>query len=362
MGRLLWWANIALALATLLALLSPYVAPGRLWPVAFAGLAFPSLVLAHLAAFTWYLLRKRRRFWLSAVCLILSLPGINALVGFGESPHDSKDEQEETLTLTLVNYNLLGGARVYSDDVDAFRQNLDRLNEQVFEGADLVALEETPSYRVVRDSISLRMNAAGVRYHYFPPGIYISLHSRYRLMEPEVLAEFNQSNAVLTALVSPREGDTLRVFAAHLQSNSVRLDGSDMMRQAARNSRRVYWKMRKIARNYRSAARSRARQAAQIAKAIRASRYPIILLGDLNDTPQSFAVNELLRAGLSDSFSESGTGIGVSYPGTIPGLRIDYLLASEQFHWRKSEVIDIDLSDHRPVRAVLELPEPVPAD
>ena len=46
----------------------------------------------------------------------------------------------------------------------------------------------------------------------------------------------------------------------------------------------------------------------------------------------------------------------MSYPGTIPGLRIDYVMASERMEFRRSEVLDCDFSDHKPVRAELLLP------
>ena len=43
----------------------------------------------------------------------------------------------------------------------------------------------------------------------------------------------------------------------------------------------------------------------------------------------------------------------MSYPGTIPGLRIDYLMASEALAFRRSEVLDCDYSDHKAVRATV---------
>ena len=350
MRRLLWWVNGALALATALALLSPYAAPGHLWPIAFAGLAFPSLVIAHLLALGWWLLREVRRAWLSALCLAASVPGINALVGFGESPTAPAER-----TLTLVNYNLLGGAEFDVADPDAFRQNVDAFAACVLPGADLVAFQETPRYERVRRALEARLDSAGLTHHFYPGEVNVSLHARVPFRETSVLEEGNTTNAIITALIVPQPGDTLRVFGAHLQSNSIRIDAERVAKDVARGRRRAYWKLRGVAANYRTAARERARQAAILTRAIRASDHPVVVLGDLNDVPQSYAVSELLRAGLSDSFRESGRGLGVSYPGTIPGLRIDYLLASEGLPWYGSEVLDCDFSDHKPVRAVLGL-------
>ena len=57
------------------------------------------------------------------------------------------------------------------------------------------------------------------------------------------------------------------------------------------------------------------------------SPFPIIICGDFNDTPNSYAYKKISH-GLKDSFLEQGIGIGSTFLGKIPFLRIDYILHS----------------------------------
>ena len=350
MRRLLWWANIALALVTLLAYASPYVNPtSLLWPVAFAGLAYPTTVLLHLGFAGLWLFKKDRRALLSIATVAAGYVYFGEYVGLRTIERD-----EAAAVLTLVNYNLLGGNRLYVGGRDSLAGNLARFRACVLEGVDVAAFDETPFYSVVRTGLHETLDAEGLRYHFTPGPRMPNLHARFPLTDTVVVTAYNGINAILRADAALPTGDTLRVFAAHLQSNGVRLD--DLAREIREANRQAYWELRSVAANYRFAARERAGQVADLTAAIRESPHPVIVLGDLNDPPLSYAVGELRRAGLADSFRESGTGIGVSYPGTIPGLRIDYVMASEDLRFRRSEVLDCDFSDHKPVRAELLLP------
>ena len=75
------------------------------------------------------------------------------------------------------------------------------------------------------------------------------------------------------------------------------------------------------------------------------SPYPIILCGDFNDTPTSYTYKQLSE-GLNDSFSNAGLGIGQTYNGKFPTLRIDYILHSPEFELNSFKTTDVNLSDH----------------
>jgi endonuclease/exonuclease/phosphatase family metal-dependent hydrolase len=70
--------------------------------------------------------------------------------------------------------------------------------------------------------------------------------------------------------------------------------------------------------------------------------------GDFNDTPNSY-VYRILSDRLQDSFKEKGLGIGTTFAGSIPLLRIDYILADMQFKINECKVIHNKWSDHYPV-------------
>ena len=74
-----------------------------------------------------------------------------------------------------------------------------------------------------------------------------------------------------------------------------------------------------------------------------------IMAGDFNDTPFSH-IYKLLTKGRIDSFLECGDGIGTTYVGALPGLRIDFILGDEEIiQFCSHRVLHTSYSDHNPV-------------
>ena len=101
---------------------------------------------------------------------------------------------------------------------------------------------------------------------------------------------------------------------------------------------------------YRKAAKTRQVQAQEIAEQVRQSPYPVILCGDLNDVSQS-RVYHILRAGLQDAFLQRGSGLGITYAGSLPALRIDMIFADTTLEILRCKTGKTGFSDHQPVIA-----------
>jgi endonuclease/exonuclease/phosphatase family metal-dependent hydrolase len=105
----------------------------------------------------------------------------------------------------------------------------------------------------------------------------------------------------------------------------------------------------------------RVRQSAAIMKLMVEDPRPKLLMGDMNDTPESGSLR-LFKRELSDVFALRGEGSADTYPlPVIPNLRIDYVLACDRFMPKSSKVLRVKASDHYPVVADLTLLEPVKA-
>lgn len=82
---------------------------------------------------------------------------------------------------------------------------------------------------------------------------------------------------------------------------------------------------------------------------------PVVLVGDLNATPNSPEISAMTE-GLRDAWVEAGVGNGYTAPAQNPMARIDYVMMSDDVVARSAAVIRSNASDHLPVYADLVLP------
>ena len=107
-------------------------------------------------------------------------------------------------------------------------------------------------------------------------------------------------------------------------------------------------------RRYRRAFQDRSNEARQLREMLDNETLPIILVGDLNETPHNWAYRVISR-GLTDAFDTVGNGRGGTYRGDKPFVRIDFVFADSSFTAVQAHVPEVTFSDHRPVVARLRL-------
>jgi endonuclease/exonuclease/phosphatase (EEP) superfamily protein YafD len=94
----------------------------------------------------------------------------------------------------------------------------------------------------------------------------------------------------------------------------------------------------------------RALQAQVVKDNINRSPFPVIVVGDFNDTPVSYTYTKI-RKGLNDAFINSGYGAGFTYIGNYPRNRIDYILYNYPLVNSYFDIIKVRYSDHYPIMA-----------
>ena len=98
----------------------------------------------------------------------------------------------------------------------------------------------------------------------------------------------------------------------------------------------------------------RSKQVSILRDSIQGSRYPVILCGDFNDTPNSYTYN-ILSSEMNDAFRVSGNGFGKTYTGPFPSFRIDYIFHDRGILSRSYTTIREKLSDHFPVSCMIKV-------
>lgn len=147
-------------------------------------------------------------------------------------------------------------------------------------------------------------------------------------------------------------GDTLRCLNLHLASNRIsppELNPVQALEWKSDSSQRnIKGILRKIA----SSARLRSWQADKVRAFMDDSPYPLLVTGDFNDLPYSYAVHHI-QSKLKDTFMSQGRGLGNTYARGFPSFRIDHIMVDPKFLVESHEVIQIRHSDHYPIVAVM---------
>jgi endonuclease/exonuclease/phosphatase family metal-dependent hydrolase len=357
--KLLFVVNGLTVLAFLAACLVPYVSPSRFWPISILGLAFPYILLITLGFLLFWLFFKPRYSMLSLGAILLGWKSVSALFAF--HPGAATASPDSTGAFTVMSYNV----RYFKDFDQTPAENaalrgriLDLIAKQ---RPDILCLQEfytseNPSDFDNKADISRQM---GLPYRYFSSDHNyannhsgVILFSRYPIIRSAKIRLLEQSSeeSAIWADVVKAPGDTLRIFTLHLQS--VYLSHKDLLGlervkmqedTGLAVSRIILGKLRK-------AFLKREGQAMALHEEIQKTPYPVILCGDFNDTPNSYAYFKI-RGDLQDAFLKKGFGLGRTYSGISPTLRIDYIFTSPSLHTVSFRCIHQVLSDHYPIVA-----------
>lgn len=237
----------------------------------------------------------------------------------------SFDTDESTShSLRLVSWNA-EGFQLNKDTLQASAAFIRNLHP------DVICLQERPHDNLLhRDSIS---RTFGYPYRVFNSRedevLNLAVYSRFPLSNMKEYYFPNSYNKVLQ-IDMQYNGKTIRLFNMHLQTTG-------MTPAFQRNN---------LLHTYQLNTKERNRQAQLLAEAVASSPYPVILCGDLNDTPISYAYRKLTQL-LDDCFLEAGTSWGGTYQPARNLFRIDYTLCSSKLKTSVYRLYSNRWSDHR---------------
>ena len=147
--------------------------------------------------------------------------------------------------------------------------------------------------------------------------------------------------------------DTIRVYATHLQS--LQLGKADYARiENVKAGDSIIGSSKGILSKIKKGFTNRSIQVNMVKDVLAVSPHPILFCGDLNDIPNSYTYRTV-KGNMQDAFLKKGFGIGRTYSGLSPTLRIDYIFADKNFRIKQFNRIVKNLSDHYMLVADVEL-------
>ncbi len=161
-------------------------------------------------------------------------------------------------------------------------------------------------------------------------------------------------NSIFQSIDVASNNDTFRIFNVHLQS----LKFSDASRQyiddPTLKGEIDIEKSKNIISKFKTGFAKRKLQSERVKKSMDESPYKVILCGDFNDVPNSYAYNTIGK-GLKNAYAEKGTGIGRTFSSISPTLRIDNIFVDNKMKVEQFVRIKKKLSDHFPIIADVQL-------
>ena len=351
--------SLCVAVGFALSCMARWIPPASYGLMSSAGLFAPVLYAANFVCLLYWVIRWRRGVYIPLVVAVAGLWSVN-LFFRPQLTQDHTDLSRDRSLMGVVTYNVRGMMRPVEDGSSSLRSSMNDVVAVVDSlRPDILCLQEfasTPDRPASAFEAALpvynysrkRYNIAGSEQNH---GWGNAIYSKFPIAGSGHIDFDGTNNSILWADIAVRR-DTVRVFNAHLQTTAIKASDEryivDMDFVGDENLSRVKGMVGRLTHNY----IIRSAQADSLAARIAASPYPVIVCGDFNDTPVSWAYRRISR-GLKDSFREAGRGYGHTYHGFFDMLRIDYMLHSPRMTcvWYASP--SFDNSDHNPVAVKL---------
>ena len=348
--KILLAVNAFFAFTLLMSYLAVHISPGNFALPAFLGLAYPYLLLVNIIlVIVWAMLLKFEAL-ISVVVIAIGFTHFSNYIKLAKSTRD------KTNTFKVLSYNLrLFNYFENSNGGNSEKKVLEFLKSQK---PDILCLQEfyvlgNPSLKETAVKTALggkyysHMKVIGSGRNRF---YGISTFSSYPIISKgEIIHPGSSSLSIYTDVLI--QNDTFRIYNSHLQSFRLKkMERSFLEEMTDPNDKETLDEIKSLSVSLKKGFVRRALQAQVVKTHINRSPFPVIVAGDFNDTPVSYAYTKI-RKGLNDSFVNSGYGAGFTYKGNYPPNRIDYILYDEALINSYFEIIKAKYSDHYPIVA-----------
>jgi endonuclease/exonuclease/phosphatase family metal-dependent hydrolase len=324
-----------------------------MWYLQFVGMLYPWLLLSHIIFILSWLRLQKRYYLFSLATILLGWSHFTHFVGWSIF-----DGSTDGVRLKIMTCNIDNFAHFY--DKQNGVKNITDLEKFIkTENPDIICLQES-FIKTTEYTTRLRKFPCLLAYPYIlhPVEKGIVILSKIAPIQHGKIAiyeDFKETANGANFADFTVQNKPIRLIVTHLQSNSVRERTEGIVDAPTLRDEETQSTIKDIIRRVRDMSYLRAKQAEGIKAFIKRSPYPVIVAGDFNDTPQSYTYAQI-SDGLQDAFAKKGFGLGITYGGVIPALRIDYILASSKLNILSHRIYHKPYSDHYPVMAEIEIP------
>lgn len=357
--RVLWILGMLLGCGVyLLSCLAPFVHPGSHPLLGIIGLGFPLCVLGMVLLLWIAFFVNRKHATIVAVCLLLGSYNIYSYISFFPSVDETPDGYREVsiMTWNVKNFDLYN----WKNNVKTKQQMMDLIR---LEDPDILVLQEfytdnSKGFNTLKELqkiypyVNFRKSLTLYKTKYWG----LATFSKYPIKKEHSIRFSNSKHNMTIISEIEVNGTRLNIYNVHLQSIQFGDAEYVEMERVSNAGDASSFPLRRVLGKLKRGYEKRGLQADTILAHIRSHDLPAIVCGDFNDSPNSYAYRTLHKD-LQDAFRKDGFGIGNTYNGPFPSLRIDYILPDQSFPVIDYRVLREDLSDHYAVKAIIAVPK-----
>lgn len=359
--------NVIAAILFLLGSYGYLFNPKYFWPTGFLTLTAFYFLLILFTFIIFWLFIKPKRALISTVAILLAYKPISNIVALHFSGPFSKEKPAKALrimTWNVAQFNIMEDKQ----HPGVKNQMLNTINEYQPDIAcfqEMVAEDSTIKNHGHVDEFLEKLNYKNYFYSYNVKEDFwgyahfgIIIFSKYPIVNRQTVSFYpNDYNSIFQYADIVKGEDTIRVFNVHLQSLRFSKENLKYIETpTVEDENKALKESKNIIAKFKKGFLKRQVQADRIRAEIDKSPYPVIVTGDFNDVPNSYAYHTI-GGNMKNAFVEKGSGLGRTFSGISPVLRIDNIFVDTKMDVLQYNLVKKKLSDHFPILADVEMPE-----
>jgi endonuclease/exonuclease/phosphatase family metal-dependent hydrolase len=352
---LMFTANLTVVFILFVSLFASRVSPDKILLPAYTTLILPLTIVLNVGFIILWMIFRKWYFLISLLALLICFNIVRNTLPMNFDGLAKENISEEGFTLMTYNshINFLMAKHSTEQPNPVIQYMLDA-DPDILCIQEFAAIVKDEKFLTEDDLIKIFNRYPYKQINYKVKGNWsksgIATFSKFPIENSSVVNFKSNYNSTIYTDINVK-GKMMRLFNCHLESNNLTENDKNMALQLKDNldTDNIKGTTLHLSRKLGAAYKIRALQADSISAQVALSPYPVMVVGDFNDIPSSYAYTKI-RGDLNDAFVQKGFGLGWTFSESIFKFRIDHILFDESF-----ELIDFKLdnkapySDHYPL-------------
>lgn len=328
-------------ISAMLCAINPLISPTFFVFSSYFGLGFWIILLFNISVlFVLIILKAKKTKLFPIIALIIAVPGFM-------NSYSVKKQSTDEGNLKVMTYNVHHFSNVTSNKKSISKQDIiDMINAQ---NPDIVCMQESGSWndKMAKD-FAAKINCKYYAYNNVKHNGNV-FFSKYPLFKDEFTDKCDANTTYVVRGVNAGGLGKFYLECVHLQSFMITDDEIEYINDARIYDRKSDAIGKSVIYKLKDGFIKRTEDIQNLVVNLPENGVPIIVCGDFNDTPLSYTYHRMRKANMNDAFLKVGHGIGKTYCGKLPLLRIDYFWYSDDIVPMTFIRVRTKMSDHYPI-------------